>query len=53
MNTSQIYAALSEISIYLDESILEEIKKFIETFIGDSWQNNPKLCIYISTAVVG
>lgn len=53
MNTTFIYSTLSEISIYLDEPTLEEIKKFIDTFIGDSWQINQRLFIYVSTAVVG
>jgi hypothetical protein len=52
MNTKLIYNAATQISLYLDEVTLEEIKKFIETFLGDSWQANPKLWIYICTAIV-
>lgn len=52
MNANLIYSTMGEISLYLDPTTLDEIKKFIDTFIGDAWQVNPKLCIYVCAAIV-
>jgi hypothetical protein len=52
MNTTLISNTISEISLYLDPITLEEIRIFIETFLGNSWEINPKLYIYVCTAIV-
>ena len=52
MNTNLIHNTIGENSLYLDPTTLEEIRRFIETFVGDAWQVNPKLCIFACTAIV-